>query len=78
MSNSGETQAEASTASPAWVGQLRAPERLDFEADDLPLRWKRWKEEITLYMDLAMAGETSGRNLRAKSSQILVFQVGYT
>ena len=33
------------------------PEKLDFEADDLPLRWKRWKEEITLYMDLTMAGK---------------------
>ena len=57
MSNYGETQVKASTVSPAQVGQLHAPEKLDFEADDLPLRWKRWKEEITLYMDLAMAGK---------------------
>lgn len=48
MPNHGETQAEASTASPTRVGQLHAPEKLDFEADDLPLRWKRRKEEINL------------------------------
>ena len=49
--------AEASKASSARVGQVRASEKLDFEADYLPPRWKRRKEEITSYMDLAMAGK---------------------
>ena len=34
------------------MGQLRAPDKVD-----LTLKWKRWKEEISLYVDLAMAGK---------------------
>ena len=34
---------------------LKAPLQLDLEAHNLPQVWKLWKEELTLYLDLAMA-----------------------
>ena len=42
-------QAEAWKASAARVGQVRATEKLDFEAG--------WKEEVALYMNLEMPGK---------------------
>ena len=65
-----ERQAEVSKASSARVGQVRATEKLDFEADCLPPRWKRWKEEIALYMDLAMAGKPE--DMKVKLSLCLI------
>ena len=39
------------------ISQLKPPGKLDFEISSaLPQAWKRWKEEVTLYMDLAMNG----------------------
>ena len=39
------------------ISQLKPPGKLDFEiSSTLPQAWKRWKEEVTLYMDLAMNG----------------------
>ena len=32
--------------------------QLDFNAIALASKWKRWKEEIELYMDLAMDGKS--------------------
>ena len=37
------------------ISQLKPPGNLDFgNPNELPHVWKRWKEEIILYMDLAM------------------------
>ncbi len=30
---------------------------MDFESNDLPQTWRRWKEEMELYLELAMAGQ---------------------
>ena len=39
------------------ISQLKPAGKLDFEiSSELPQAWKRWKEEVTLYMDLAMIG----------------------
>ena len=69
MPATGKTQ--ASTASPARLEQMRAPKKLDFEADDLLLKWKRWKEEINWYMNLAMAGK-----LEEKKVKLFLFLIG--
>ena len=38
------------------ITQLKPPGGLDFDSTDLSHTWKRWSEEIQLYMDLAMEG----------------------
>ena len=44
-----------SAAAERSISQLKPPSNLDFgNPSELPHAWKRWKEEITLYMDLAM------------------------
>ena len=46
-----------SAAAERSISQLKPPGNLDFgNPSELPHAWKRWKEEITLYMDLAMDG----------------------
>ncbi|XP_044179125.1 uncharacterized protein K02A2.6-like [Acropora millepora] len=35
------------------MDQLKPPGNLDFESPDLAYAWKKWREEITLYLDLA-------------------------
>ncbi|XP_063962569.1 uncharacterized protein K02A2.6-like [Lytechinus pictus] len=37
--------------------QLRPPRQMNFEASDLSLEWKQWKDEFVLYMDLSMDGK---------------------
>lgn len=39
------------------ISQLKPPGGLDFDSMDLSQAWKRWSEEIKLYMDLAMVGK---------------------
>lgn len=39
------------------IAQLKPPGKLDFDSASLSSSWKRWKEEVELYMDLAMAGK---------------------
>lgn len=34
---------------------LRSQNKLDFDAPDLALMWKRWREEIELYIASALA-----------------------
>ena len=47
----------ASAGAERSIFQLKPPGNLDFgNPSELPHAWKRWKEEITLYMDLAMDG----------------------
>ena len=54
-----ETPGTPSTSAGAErsISQLKPPGNLDFgNPSELPHAWKRWKEQITLYMDLAMDG----------------------
>ncbi|CAG2255531.1 unnamed protein product [Mytilus edulis] len=37
--------------------QLKTPDKLNFEAADLAHTWKKWKEELSLYADLALDGK---------------------
>ena len=37
------------------IAQLKPPGKLDFDSASLSNSWKGWKEEVELYMDLAMA-----------------------
>ena len=39
------------------IAQLKLPGKLDFDSASLSSSWKWWKEEVDLYMDLAMAGK---------------------
>ena len=47
------------------ISQLKLPGNLDFgNPSELLHAWKRWKEEITLYIDLTMDGrEEKGKTL---------------
>ena len=38
------------------ITQLKPPGGLEFDSTDLSPMWKRWSEEIQLYMDLAIKG----------------------
>ena len=35
------------------MNQLKPPESLDFESRDLSHAWRKWKEEVTPYLDMA-------------------------
>ena len=52
---------QAPSPSPATsnerILQLKLPGGLDFVSMDLSQAWKRWSEEIKLYIDLAMVGK---------------------
>ena len=37
--------------------QLRPPKQMDFEAKDLQMEWRQWKEEFSLNVDLSMEGK---------------------
>lgn len=37
------------------MDQLKAPDRLNFDSPNLSQTWKKWREEFTLYADLALA-----------------------
>ncbi len=37
------------------MDRIKPPATLDMEVRDLPRTWKRWKEELTLYIELAMS-----------------------
>ncbi|CAC5408069.1 unnamed protein product [Mytilus coruscus] len=43
--------------------KLRAPERFNLDAHDLADAWKKWKEELNLYIDLVMDIGTRGREI---------------
>ncbi|XP_077865913.1 uncharacterized protein LOC144353175 [Saccoglossus kowalevskii] len=53
---------------------LRAPDTLDVNAKNLSLVWKRWKEELLLYVDLAMAGKQESQ--KCKLSLYLIGREG--
>lgn len=39
------------------ISQLKLPGKLDFDSSSLATNWKQWKDEVELYMDLAMSGK---------------------
>jgi len=39
------------------MDKLRAPKKLNLEARNLADAWKKWKEELQLYIDLTMDNE---------------------
>jgi len=52
------------------MDQLKAPEKLIFDAPDLAHTWKKWKEEFSLYADLAM--EDKDEKLKVKMFKYLI------
>ena len=38
------------------ITELKPPGEMDFDSTDLSRTWKRWSEEMQLYMELAMEG----------------------
>ena len=46
------------------ISQLKPPGKLDFDGPNLATSWKRWKEEIELYMDLAMGGKDESTKVK--------------
>ena len=71
METRGEATSSEPDRSPAEPRiNLKQPGNLDMEARDLPLAWKRWKETISLYMELAMAGRDE--KMKVKRSLYLI------
>ena len=46
------------------ITQLKPPAPLDFEATNLANSWKRWRQEVELYMDLAMCGREESMKVK--------------
>ena len=46
------------------ITQLKPPAPLDFEAINLADSWKRWRQEVELYMDLAMCGREESMKVK--------------
>ena len=46
------------------MDQLKPPGNLDFESPDLAYAWKKWREEITLYLDLATKTDEKERKVK--------------
>ena len=46
------------------MDQLKPPENLDFESPDLAYAWKKWREEIILYLDLATKTNEQERKVK--------------
>ena len=43
---------------------LKPPQQLDLEARNLPQAWRLWKEELSLYLDLAMAAQDDNTKIK--------------
>ena len=54
--------------------QLKPPKEIEFEAKSLPQEWKRWNEELLLYLDLAMA--KTDESLKVKLFKYLIGKKG--
>ena len=46
------------------ITQLKPPAPLDFEATNLANSWKRWRQEVELYMDLATCGREESMKVK--------------
>lgn len=44
--------------------QLKPPGQMNFDSNDLPQTWRRWKEEMELYLELAMAGQQEATKVK--------------
>ena len=53
------------------ITQLKPPAQLDFDATNLADSWKRWKQELELYMDLAMNGRDE-----ATKAKLFLYLIG--
>ena len=45
------------------IAQLKPPGKLDFDSASLLSSWKWWKEEVELYIDLAMVRKDEKRDM---------------
>ena len=54
--------------------QLKLPAPLDFEAINLAESCKRWRQEVELYMDLAMCGR--GESMKVKLFFVFIQESG--
>ena len=57
-------QASANARTTDRITQLKPPAQLDFDATNLADSWKRWKQELELYMDLAMNGRDEATKVK--------------
>ena len=57
-------QASASGGATDRITQLKPPAQLDFDVTNLGDSWKRWKQELELYMDLAMCGKEEATKVK--------------
>ena len=62
--NNGGNAAAAAIAKATVCEQLRAPPALECTTETLARIWKPWKDEVTLYMDLAHANKTEGYKVK--------------
>ena len=46
----------AAAAAAVSMGMIKTPSNMDFESDNVASRWKSWREELTLYVGLALQG----------------------
>ena len=46
------------------MDQLKPPGNLDFESPDLEYVWKKWREDITLYLDLTTKTDQKERKVK--------------
>lgn len=56
------------------MDKLKAPDALNFDATDLAHIWKKWKEEFSLFVDLAMV--ESDEKLKIKMLKYLIGTCG--
>ena len=56
------------------MDRIRPPANIDMKVRDLSRTWKRWREELTLYIDLAMAKKED--QIKVKMFQYLVGTTG--
>ena len=62
------------TAVQRKMDRIRPPANIDMKVRDLSRTWKRWREELTLYIDLAMAKKED--QIKVKMFQYLVGTTG--
>ena len=57
----GESGGASPPAAVDRIAPLKPPGKLDFDSASLSSSWKRWNEEVELYMDLLMAGKDENK-----------------
>lgn len=55
---------EGSPASARGMSHLKPPGKLDFDAPNLAITWKRWRQEIELYMELALTDRSDDTKVK--------------